>query len=289
MEALAGAFDLSAALHARGVDLSGLGAAYLVFLASLLLTLALFTAARSYLVVAPNRYARDYAIYVTAVLTTLAIATVLENELLPSSAPALQYVAFPQLVVLIMLHLWIAYRQEPWIIELGASAIGGSVAVVAVAALTTNVIRVAHVVTLLVFVGLLAFLWLRAISTKRGFLTASSIYIASKETLDASVAPQKPWLGLAQWVALIVASVLLALLNSVLRGSGIEQIPAVDVAFESGLLLLVTTTVCAVPAGSYWLARKAWMPELTRFVWLVWIVVGFAFTYGNYLSSLNQV
>jgi hypothetical protein len=50
----------------------------------------------------------------------------------------------------------------------------------------------------------------------------------------------------------------------------------------------VTTAVCAVPAGSYWLARKAWMPELTRFVWLVWIVVGFAFTYGNYLSSLSQ-
>jgi hypothetical protein len=28
------------------------------------------------------------------------------------------------------------------------------------------------------------------------------------------------------------------------------------------------------------------MPELTRFVWLAWIVVGFALTYGNYLSSL---
>src|SRR5262245_5413037 len=108
MQALAGAFDLSAALHVRGVDLSALGAAYLLFLASLLLTLGLFTAARAYLVVAPNRFARDYAVYVTAVLTTLAVATVLENELLPSSAPALQYVAFPQLVLLITLHLWIA-------------------------------------------------------------------------------------------------------------------------------------------------------------------------------------
>jgi hypothetical protein len=42
-----------------------------------------------------------------------------------------------------------------------------------------------------------------------------------------------------------------------------------------------------VPAASYWLARKAWMPELTRFVWLAWIIVGFALTYGNYLSSLT--
>jgi hypothetical protein len=43
-----------------------------------------------------------------------------------------------------------------------------------------------------------------------------------------------------------------------------------------------------VPAISYWVTRKAWMPELTRFVWLAWIVVGFALTYGNYLSSLAR-
>ena len=46
--------------------------------------------------------------------------------------------------------------------------------------------------------------------------------------------------------------------------------------------------VSAVPAASYWLARKTWMPELTRFAWLVWIVVGFAFTYGNYLNTLSR-
>ena len=47
-------------------------------------------------------------------------------------------------------------------------------------------------------------------------------------------------------------------------------------------------SVCAVPAAGYWVTRKAWMPELTRFVWLAWIVVGFALTYGNYLSSLAR-
>jgi hypothetical protein len=31
------------------------------------------------------------------------------------------------------------------------------------------------------------------------------------------------------------------------------------------------------------------MPELTRFVWLVWMVVGFAFTYGNILTRLHEV
>jgi hypothetical protein len=151
-----------------------------------------------------------------------------------------------------------------------------------------DVLRIAHGITLLVFAGLLAFLWRKAFSTKRGFMNASSIYVRSKENLDPVVAPQKPWLGFPQWVGLIGASVLLAILNSVLRGSGLNQLPAVDVAFESVLLILLTAAVCAVPAASYWLARKTWMPQLTRFVWLVWIVVGFAFTYGNYLTSLGK-
>ena len=53
-------------------------------------------------------------------------------------------------------------------------------------------------------------------------------------------------------------------------------------------MLCITGLVCAIPATTYWLAHKHWMPELTRFVWLVWIVVGFAFTYGNFLTSLNR-
>jgi hypothetical protein len=80
----------------------------------------------------------------------------------------------------------------------------------------------------------------------------------------------------------------LGIANSLLRGSGLEEIPAVEVAAESGLILVLTALVCAVPAISYWLTRKAWMPELTRFVWLAWIVVSFALTYGNYLSSLGR-
>jgi hypothetical protein len=289
METLADAFDLAAALHSRGIDLTALGAAYLVFLASCVLTAAVFLAARKYLVVAPNRHARDYAVYVVAVLTTLLIATALENELLPTTMPTLRYVAYPQVLFLLVLHVWIVYREEPWIIELGASAVAGSMVVVAVAMVATDSVRAAHSITLLVFAGLLGFLWRKAISTKRAFVNASSIYVRSKENLDTDVAaPQKPWLGLPHWAALVVASVLLAIANSLLRGRGLEEIPAIDVALESALLMLVTAFVCAVPATSYWFARKTWMPELTRFVWLVWIVVGFAFTYGNYLTSLGK-
>ena len=118
--------------------------------------------------------------------------------------------------------------------------------------------------------------------------TLDSIYVRSKENIDATPTPQKPWLGVPHFAALIVASVALAIANSLLRGRGIENIPAVDVVIESGVLMLVTAFVCAVPATGYWIARKAWMPELTRFAWLAWIVVGFAFTYGNYLTSLAK-
>ena len=137
--------------------------------------------------------------------------------------------------------------------------------------------------------GLLVFLWLKAVSTKRGFLTASTIYLASKENPVARKLPQKPWLGLPQWVALIGASVLLAVVNALLRGSASRADTGHSGDVESALVITVTATVCAVPATTYWLARKSWMPELTRFVWLVWIVVGFAFTYGNYLTTLDRI
>jgi hypothetical protein len=129
-------------------------------------------------------------------------------------------------------------------------------------------------------------LWWKAVSTQRAFVNASSIYLASKETLGSAIGPQKPWLGLPQWVGLVAASLGLGVANSLLQGGKLEELPAVEVAAESGTLLIVTVLICAVPAGAYWLTRKAWMPELTRFVWLAWMLVGFALTYGNYLSSL---
>jgi hypothetical protein len=202
--------------------------------------------------------------------------------------PTLRYVAYPQILFLIAAHVWIAYRTEPWTIQLGASSLVGSALVAAAAAAATDSFRVAHGVSLFVIVGVLAFLWYGAISTKRAFVSAASIYVRSKESTDAPAKPQKPWLGVPQCAALVAASVALAIANALLRGRGIEDIPAVDVAVESALLMLVTAFVCAVPATSYWIARKAWMPDLTRFAWLAWIVVGFAFTYGNYLTRLAK-
>jgi len=288
METLLSAFDLAAALRERGITLAALGAAYLVFIASCVATAAVYSAARNHLVVAPNRQARNYALYVIAVLLTLLVATALENELSRAVVPSLRYVAYPQVLFLIAAHVWIAYRTEPWTIQLGASSLAGSALVAAAAAAATDSFRVAHGVTLLVIVAVLGFLWHSAISTKRAFTRAASIYVRSKESVDAPAKPQKPWLGLPHCAALVAASVALAIGNALLRGRGLEDIPAVDVAMESGLLMFATAFVCAVPATSYWIARKAWMPELTRFAWLAWIVVGFAFTYGNYLTSLAK-
>ncbi len=279
--------DLFGSFHQRGLDLATLGGAYLVVLATIVLTIAAFAAARQLLVISPNRGTRDYGIYASLALATLLVAIVLENESLPTGTATLHYATVPQLLLLLGVHLAVWYRQDPWLVALGGSAAAATVLVGALLGLTTSLIGPAYWVAFALLTALLVFLWRKAILTQRAFVTASSIYMSSKETLDVASAPQKPWLGLAQWAALIAASVSLAVANSLLRGRVLEDIPAVDVATDSGLLLLVTTVVCAVPAVSYWLARKAWMPELTRFVWLAWIVVGFALTYGNYLSSLT--
>jgi len=288
MSSLSGSFDPSTLFTARGVDLAALGAAYLTLLATTALAIAAFVAARKSLVVSPNRGSRDYGIYVSLTLATLLVATVLENESLPAGSATLHYVIVPQLAILLGLHLWIWQRQEPWLVTLGAAAAAATVVVGLTVGVGTELFGPSYWITLALLGALLVFLWRKAISTQRGFVKASSIYIGSKEAPGAPAAPQKPWLGWPQWVALCAASLALGVANSLLRGRGLEEVPAVEVAAESGLLLLATALVCAVPAISYWVARKAWMPDLTRFVWLAWIVVGFALTYGNYLNSLSR-
>jgi hypothetical protein len=288
MSSPSGWFDLSTLFAVRGIDLATLGAAYLVMLATVALTAAAFYAARSTLVISPNRGSRDYGIYTSLTLAALLIATVLENESLPPDSATLHYVLVPQLVALLALHLAIWYAQEPWLVALGAAATTATIVVGTVLGIATDLSGPAYWIALLVLGALFAFLWWKAVSTQRGFLKARSIYLSSKESHGGAAAPQKPWLGLAQWVALIGASLGLGVANSLLRGRGLEEVPALEVAAASGLVLAGTALVCAVPAIGYWVTRKAWMPELTRFVWLAWIVVGFALTYGSYLNSLTR-
>jgi hypothetical protein len=288
MSSPSGWFDLSTPFAARGIELAALGAAYLIMLATAALTAAAFYAARSLLVISPNRGARDYGIYTSWTLATLLIATVLENESLPAGGATLHYVLVPQFVTLLALHVAIWYRQEPWLVALGAAAAAATIAVGVVLGTATELSGPAYWIALLVLGALLGFLWRKAVSTQRGFVKASSIYLSSKESHGGAAAPQKPWLGLGQWVALVAASLALGVANSLLRGHGLEEVPAFEVAAASGLVLALTALVCAVPAIGYWVTRKAWMPELTRFVWLAWIVVGFVLTYGNYLNRLTR-
>jgi hypothetical protein len=276
-------------LLGRGITLVALGGAYLMFLGNLVAGVACFVGSRAWLVVSPNRAAKHYALYVIMVLVSLCIATVLENELAPRAAVTLQYAALPHILALTMLHVWVYYEQEPWLIALGGSANAGAGVTLGVSAALGHPIPIAQWLTLAGIGALLAYLAYYSVSTKRGFVNATSIYLGSKEARDKRVAPQTPWLGLLQWGALIGASIVLATANAVLRGSELSDVPAVAVALQSTFILAVTVLVCAVPAGIYWLAHRHWMPELTRFVWLVWLVVGFAFTYGNFLSSLDRV
>src|SRR5512138_2100853 len=140
-----GAF--SGFLISRGLDLASLGTAYLVALATVLATGAAYVAARHYLVISPNRFTRDHGIYVSWLLATLLIATVLENETLPHGSATTHYAAAPQLLLLLGLNAWIWKRQEPWLVALGAAASAATIVVTIVLALVSNLIGAAYVVT----------------------------------------------------------------------------------------------------------------------------------------------
>ncbi len=276
-------------LTERGVTMAALGVAYLFLVANATLATALFMICRSKLVISPNRASRDYGLSVAVLLVALLVAATLENQL--SAAPAtLPYAFFPHMLLLFVVHLWIYYRQEPWLIAMGVSATAAMVVLVVTLGYVGGHLRVAHWLTAVIAALLLIFVWLRAVTTKRAFVKSSAtIYALSKETGEFTHVPQTPWLGLPQWVALVTASLALAMVNELLVGVGLADMPAVQVLGQAGLVLAITALISAIPAATYWLARKAWMPELTRFVWIVWLVVGFAFTYGNYLLSLQGI
>jgi hypothetical protein len=59
--------------------LASLGAAYLTLLATVALTIAVYLAARSLLVISPYRSSRDYGVSVAWTLAALLVAIVLEN------------------------------------------------------------------------------------------------------------------------------------------------------------------------------------------------------------------
>jgi hypothetical protein len=272
----------------RGISMSALGAAYIVLGTNALLAAPIFMVCRTKLVISPNRASRDYGLFMAVLLVSLMVAATLENQL--SAAPlTLPYSMFPHLVLLFVIHLWIYYHQEPWLIALGFAATASLVFLVALFGYLGDGARLAHWVTIAIASALLVFVWLRAVTTKRAFVKSSStIYALSKEVGQELSLDQTPWLGLPQWVALVTASIALAMVNELLVGVGLTEMPAVQVISQAGLVMAITALVSGIPATTYWLARKSWMPELTRFVWIVWLVVGFALTYGNYLLRLQS-
>ena len=77
------------------------------------------------------------------------------------------------------LHVWIWYRQEPWLVALGARRDDGRRLLVgALLGLGTELLGPAYWIALLLLAALLAFLWRKAVSTQRAFINASSIYLA---------------------------------------------------------------------------------------------------------------
>src|SRR5688500_904244 len=122
MSSPTGSFDLSTLFAERGIDLAALGAAYLILIATAALTVAAFYAARRLLVISPNRGSRDCRSDGWLTRAALLTATVLENEPLPARSAPRHYVVIPQILALTGLHVWIWYRQEPWLVALAGAA-----------------------------------------------------------------------------------------------------------------------------------------------------------------------
>ena len=184
---------LGHALLSRGITLETLGLAYLGLWLSFLIGAIFFVILRANLVTSPNRSSRDYGLYASVLITTLMVAMVLENEILPVASLSLPYAALPQLLVIFVIHLWIYYRQEPWIIALGVASLSTTTLLAVGLLYAAQFVRPVHWFVLPLTAGLLIFAWVRCISTKRSFLKSSSIYASlARRTKPTMSAPRRP-------------------------------------------------------------------------------------------------
>ncbi|HEU4620442.1 MAG TPA: hypothetical protein VFV10_20580 [Gammaproteobacteria bacterium] len=282
--ALASSWPGGLAAHALGP--ADLGVAYVFLLLNAAVTALAFVAARRFLVISPNRGARDYGLYTSGLLAALIVAAVLDSEL-ASPSPVLPLAVVPHVAILLVIHACIYYRQAPWMVALGLAAVVGAAVTLGVAGLEGAPLGIAHGVSVLLLAALVALLWRTSIATRWAYANARSIYVESKEGVEPGPRREALWLGVPQWISLVTASLAVGVLNAVLRGSRLADVPAATVVVQGAELLAVTAAVCSVPALSYWYARRSSMPGIDRFVWLVFLVVGFAFTYGSYLASLG--
>ena len=159
-------------LAERGISPEALGIAYMFLVANAAFAGALFMVCRSELLISPNRASRSYALFMALLMGALLVAGALENELLPP-ATTLPYAIFPHILLLLIIHLWVYYRHEPWLIALGISSTAGLVLPVVALGFIGLGVRPAHWVIVGVATALLITVWMRACTTKRAFLKSS--------------------------------------------------------------------------------------------------------------------
>ena len=83
-------------------------------------------------------------------------------------------------------------------------------------------------------------------------------------------------------IALLIASLVFAVISSIILGENIFNSSGVGYVFGRALGSVgIAVIIGLIPAGIYWIVKRNTMPRLNIVIWMLWAVVSITSLLGN--------
>ena len=262
---------------------SAFGLAFAFLIASVLLAGIQYLYCRWQWVLTPSSISRKYSAALIILPSFYIISTVIENIFIGPGPDHLPYESIPQASLILFVH-YLAYRSnEPASITMGMALVIATAAVAIAAYFIAGAqLRPAQWAAGATALILVAFTLIKTSCTKKAFL--SGRFTTELETDHTG--PSNRWsLSTGQYVALVVASLGVAVVAEMLKGVELHNLLALNILIYSVCILALTAAIVAIPAALHWLAAKRPLPDLDWVVWAVWLITSSSLLYLQHLMA----
>ncbi len=258
------------------------GVAYAYFIACVVLAGLLYMFFRWQIVLNPGAITRRYAVAVQLIGLLYVIASILENAISDNGTSNLPYESLPLIGFVIIVHYLADREEQPAVLIFAFSLV---IAIMAVGFVALSMgwveIRPGQWVIGAVGAGMVGYTLAQTTRTKKSYIGRAAV--ERKVSMKRAIPGVRAWLSVEQWVALAVASLVVAAVTQTLAGSSLLSVPARRIFYHMVVLLGGTLIIGLLYSGLHWLLSRRSAGELAWVLWMVWILIAFASTYGMFL------
>lgn len=264
------------------------GLAFAFLILTIVLAGVQYLYCRWHWVLTPSSITRRYCAALIILPAFYTISTVVENMLIGPGSNHLPYESIPQASLILFVH-YLAYRNgQPATITLGITLVTATATMSAAALLIGEApIRPAQWALGATALILLAYTLFKASCTKRAFLSGRFTTELEPEDTGMHYSRHRWWLSPGHYVAIIVASLAVAVLAEVLDGVSPADLLLKNVLVYGLSVVGLTMVLVGLPAALHWLAAKRPLPDLGWVLWAVWLIASSSLLYLQQLMGAH--